>query len=79
MMAVSLPNLGLLRGRVFAPSLLAHTCRPSSSRLAFSTSSRCSDVMVELDKQLNPREVIEQKRRIYEEKYGDKLRRKIEA
>ena len=54
-------------------------CLGSSSRLAFSSTSRCCDVMAELDKQLNPRELIERKRRVFEEKYGDKLRRRIEA
>lgn len=34
--------------------------------------------MQELDKQLNPRELIEQKRKAFEEKYGDKLKRKAQ-
>lgn len=36
------------------------------------------DILSDLDKQLNPREVIEAKRKAYEEKYGDKLKRRIE-
>ncbi len=44
------------------------------------SSSRCQrDILQDLDKQLNPREIIEKKRKIFEEKYGDKLKRKIEA
>jgi hypothetical protein len=43
-----------------------------------STSIPRRDVMEDLDKQLNPREVIEAKRRAFEEKYADKLKRRIE-
>jgi ATP synthase F1 complex assembly factor 1 len=36
------------------------------------------NVMAELDKRLNPREVIEEKRKAFEEKYAEKLKRRIE-
>jgi ATP synthase F1 complex assembly factor 1 len=32
-----------------------------------------------LDAQLNPREIIERKRRAFEEKYGDKLKERVQA
>jgi len=34
--------------------------------------------MSEIDKQLNSREVIERKRKAFEEKYGDKLQKRVE-
>lgn len=54
---------------------------PSTARLAFRafSASRCrSDIASELEKQLNPRELIEKKRKLYEEKYGDKLKKRVE-
>jgi hypothetical protein len=42
-----------------------------------STTALRRDMLSDLDKQLNPREIIEAKRKAYEEKYGDKLKRKI--
>lgn len=43
-----------------------------------STTLLRSDLSAELEKQLNPREVIERKRKEFEEKYGDKLKKKVE-
>lgn len=34
--------------------------------------------MAEIDKQINSREVIERKRKEFEEKYGDKLKKRVE-
>ncbi|ORY33123.1 ATP11 protein-domain-containing protein [Naematelia encephala] len=57
-------------------------CRGSTSQLvtrALSTTVVRTNALAELDKQLNPRDLIEQKRRQYEAKYGDKLKKKVEA
>ncbi|WVF65430.1 hypothetical protein IAT40_000157 [Kwoniella sp. CBS 6097] len=37
------------------------------------------DLLNELEKQLHPRELIERKRKEFEEKYGDKLKKRVEA
>jgi ATP synthase F1 complex assembly factor 1 len=34
--------------------------------------------MSEIDKQLNPREIIERRRKEFEAKYGDKLQKRME-
>lgn len=46
---------------------------------AFSTSKRSSDIQAEIDKRINPREVIEKKRKEFEDKYGDKLKKRVES
>lgn len=64
----------------------------SSSRLApiravvsrgavrnLSATARRLDIEAEIDKRINPREVIERKRKEFEEKYGNKLKKKVEA
>lgn len=51
-------------------------CRPT--RL-FSTTLARRDVMTEIDKQLNSREIIEKKRQAFEAKYGDKLKKRVET
>jgi ATP synthase F1 complex assembly factor 1 len=59
----------------------------SSSRLipsrvvvrCFSVTPRRLDIEAEIDKRINPREVIERKRKEFEEKYGNKLKKKVEA
>lgn len=61
----------------------------SSSRLAiprratlvvrtFSSTTPRSDIQAEIDKRINPREVIEKKRKEFEDKYGDKLKKRVE-
>ena len=35
--------------------------------------------MAEIDKKLNPRELIERKRKEFEAKYGDKLKKRVES
>jgi len=37
------------------------------------------DIEAEIDKRINPREVIEKKRKEFEDKYGHKLKKKVEA
>lgn len=54
------------------PVIRNHVIRP------LSTTTPKRDIMAELDKRLNPREVIEEKRKAFEEKYADKLKRRIE-
>ena len=62
-----------------------------SIRQAVASSSRCriaarslsttvvrSDVMSDIDKQLNSREIIERRRKEFEAKYGDKLKKRVE-
>jgi len=65
------------------------TVRASSSRLpplraicpvrAFSATRSNRDIESEIDKRINPREVIERKRKEFEAKYGNKLKKKVEA
>ena len=44
-----------------------------------SATARRLDIEAEIDKRINPREVIERKRKEFEEKYGNKLKKKVEA
>jgi len=44
-----------------------------------SFTSRRFDIEAEIDKRINPREVIEKKRKEFEDKYGHKLKKKVEA
>ncbi|KAK4684491.1 hypothetical protein P7C73_g5679, partial [Tremellales sp. Uapishka_1] len=60
------------------PAFASGSRLPLLSR-SFVASARRPNILAELDKQLNPREIIEQKRKAFEEKYGDKLKRKMEA
>jgi ATP synthase F1 complex assembly factor 1 len=46
---------------------------------ALSVTSRRQDIEAEIDKRINPREVIERKRKEFEDKYGHKLKKKVEA
>jgi ATP synthase F1 complex assembly factor 1 len=65
------------------------SAQASSSRLAplrflrparaFSVTRSVRDIEAEIDKRINPREVIERKRKEFEEKYGNKLKKKVEA
>ncbi|WRT69214.1 uncharacterized protein IL334_006198 [Kwoniella shivajii] len=60
--------------------LLAHSSR--SARLNtrnFTASAVRKDVLSELDNQIHPRELIERKRKEFEEKYGEKLKKKVQA
>jgi ATP synthase F1 complex assembly factor 1 len=45
---------------------------------AFSSTVPRSDIQAEIDKRINPREVIEKKRKEFEDKYGDKLKKRVE-
>ncbi|WWD21391.1 hypothetical protein CI109_105876 [Kwoniella shandongensis] len=63
-----------LRALRISPSTL-----PRSTSRALTTSSIRSDILNELEKQLHPRELIERKKKEFEEKYGHKLKQKIEA
>ncbi|WVQ73794.1 hypothetical protein IAR50_003374 [Cryptococcus sp. DSM 104548] len=61
--------------------LLSRAARPSISRIAlrsFSTTVRRCDVLSDLDKHINPRELIEQKKKLMEEKYAQKLKKRAE-
>jgi len=60
----------------------------SSSRLVIpsravvrclSSTPKRLDIEAEIDKRINPREVIEKKRKEFEDKYGHKLKKKVEA
>jgi ATP synthase F1 complex assembly factor 1 len=66
----------LLRHSLPGPSVLR---TPLAGARPLSTSLVRRDVLEELDAQLNPREIIERKRRAFEEKYGDKLKEKVQA
>jgi len=46
---------------------------------AFSATRSNRDIESEIDKRINPREVIERKRKEFEAKYGNKLKKKVEA
>jgi len=68
--------------------LALRSVQASSSRLAIPTRTavRCIsatprrfDIEAEIDKRINPREVIEKKRKEFEDKYGHKLKKKVEA
>ena len=62
------------------PSIASCSRRPLASqvRALATTAPRHTNIEEILDR-VTPREAIEEKRREYEEKYGDKLRRRIEA
>ena len=68
--------------------LALRSVQASSSRLVLpsraavrciSFTSRRFDIEAEIDKRINPREVIEKKRKEFEDKYGHKLKKKVEA
>jgi ATP synthase F1 complex assembly factor 1 len=44
-----------------------------------SVTPRRLDIEAEIDKRINPREIIEKKRKEFEDKYGHKLKKKVEA
>jgi ATP synthase F1 complex assembly factor 1 len=53
---------------------------PSKAAVRFlSATPRRLDIEAEIDKRINPREVIEKKRKEFEDKYGHKLKKKVEA
>jgi lipoate-protein ligase A len=52
---------------------------PKLSTRYLSVTARRSDIEAEIDKRINPREVIERKRKEFEDKYGHKLKKKVEA
>lgn len=56
----------------------ASSSRLGPARLFCSTPLR-RDIMAEIDKTLNPRELIERKRKEFEAKYGDKLKKRVES
>ncbi|KAK8843956.1 hypothetical protein IAR55_006748 [Kwoniella newhampshirensis] len=56
-----------------------HRCSALLSTRALASTALRSDILNEVEKQLHPRELIERKKREFEEKYGDKLKQKIEA
>jgi hypothetical protein len=63
-------------------SVQASSSRLIPSRAAvryFSVTPGRYDIEAEIDKRINPREVIERKRKEFEEKYGNKLKKKVEA
>jgi len=63
------------------PSIRRAVASSSRCRLAarsLSTTTIRGDVMSEIDKQLNPREIIERRRKEFEAKYGDKLQKRME-
>ncbi|WWC72966.1 uncharacterized protein I206_106930 [Kwoniella pini CBS 10737] len=55
------------------------TFLPRLSSRALSTSKVRRDVLSELENQLHPRALIERKRKEFEEKYGDKLKKKVKS
>jgi hypothetical protein len=68
--------------------LALRSVQASSSRLTIPTRTavrfisftpRRFDIEAEIDKRINPREVIEKKRKEFEDKYGHKLKKKVEA
>jgi ATP synthase F1 complex assembly factor 1 len=68
--------------------LALRSVQASSSRLVvqskaavryFSVTPKRLDIEAEIDKRINPREVIEKKRKEFEDKYGHKLKKKVEA
>jgi ATP synthase F1 complex assembly factor 1 len=68
--------------------LALRSVQASSSRLVIpsrgavrylSVTPRRLDIEAEIDKRINPREVIEKKRKEFEDKYGHKLKKKVEA
>ncbi|KAL7421292.1 hypothetical protein Q5752_004177 [Cryptotrichosporon argae] len=65
---------------MLAPLRLARACRSVTRSLrAFSTSAARRDVLADLEEKIMPRELVERKRKAFEDKYGDKLRRRAEA
>ena len=68
--------------------LALRSVRASSSRVVISSKAavrfisvtpRRFDIEAEIDKRINPREIIEKKRKEFEDKYGHKLKKKVEA
>ena len=68
--------------------LALRSVQASSSRLVatskaavrfISATPKRFDIEAEIDKRINPREVIEKKRKEFEDKYGHKLKKKVEA
>lgn len=72
-----LPTPSTSLARTFLPPLA------SSSRLRplrlLTSSAPLHNIAAERERTLNPRELIERKRKQYEEKYRDQLKRKVEA
>jgi len=73
---------------LFKMLVTIRSVQASSSRLAtpskaatrsISVTARRFDIEAEIDKRINPREVIEKKRKEFEDKYGHKLKKKVEA
>ncbi|WVQ63767.1 uncharacterized protein L199_001921 [Kwoniella botswanensis] len=73
-MSAILPRLSL-RSPVFRSPLSASTIAHRS----ICTTQVRRDVLSELENQLHPRELIERKRKEFEEKYGDKLNKKVKS
>ncbi|OCF42984.1 ATP synthase mitochondrial F1 complex assembly factor 1 [Kwoniella heveanensis CBS 569] len=85
-MSLTLARLSRQSLRPLSSSFLWSTpSTASTSRLiqtqirCFTNSQRRSDLLNDLEKQLHPRELIERKRKEFEEKYGDKLKKRVEA
>lgn len=60
-------------------SRLTTAVRASRVVRPFSTSRPSCDIQAEIDKRINPREVIERKRKEFEDKYGAKLKKRVES
>ncbi|WVW79505.1 hypothetical protein I302_101474 [Kwoniella bestiolae CBS 10118] len=60
-------------------ALRQHTIIPRIASRGLSTSHVRRDVLSELENQIHPRELIERKRKEFEEKYGDKLNKKVKT
>ncbi|WWD06891.1 hypothetical protein V865_004988 [Kwoniella europaea PYCC6329] len=73
-MSAILPRLSL-RSPVFRSPLSVSTIAHRS----ICTTQIRRDVLSELENQLHPRELIERKRKEFEEKYGDKLNKKVKS
>lgn len=52
---------------------------PTTLLRCLSASATRRDIQAEIERQLNPREIIERKRKEFEDKYGDKLKKRVEA
>lgn len=74
---IPLPTMSALLRQTVASSSKC-VARPTGIRLLSSTRARY-DLMREVENKLNSKEVIERKRREFEAKYGDKLKKRVET
>lgn len=68
-----------MRSVYASSSRLAMPLRAARAVRALSTTGRRYDIQAEIDKRINPREVIEKKRKEFEDKYGDKLNKRVQS